>query len=259
MYSNYLSSIRTINKDNIILSGFKSNNLYRGILEHVYNEQGLLYLRLIEEEFLSITPDNIINFLKINDLHGSPNIYSYTLKNGQTISCSPTSLRYVYHSLLILTHIKETANKSIVEVGCGYGGLFLAINYFSKILNISIHHYYFIDFQEVCNLIDCYLHLNINSISIPFSLNNCYSYGEDIQNDNLFLISNYCFTEIEEIHRENYINKLFNKISNGFIIWQTVFSVPIEKVSNINKNIKAIIHERPQTASDKDPNYFVYF
>ena len=75
----------------------------------------------------------------------------------------------------------------------------------------------------------------------------------------LFLNSNYCFTEIPGENRNGYINKLFSKIKNGFIIWQTIFGLDISKVNTINKSIKNIIEEKPQTANAQYPNFFVYF
>jgi 16S rRNA A1518/A1519 N6-dimethyltransferase RsmA/KsgA/DIM1 with predicted DNA glycosylase/AP lyase activity len=164
----------------------------------------------------------------------------------------------VLHSLLILKHIKATGLSKIVEVGCGYGGLFLAINHFSKILNIKISDYYFIDLPEITGLIDKYVNLHKDILHINFSTHSAYNYGLDVNNTNLFFISNYCFTEIDNLHQINYVANLFPKISNGFIIWQTV-CVPINKVSMIGKETTAIVEEYPQTANPIDKNYYVYF
>ena len=83
--------------------------------------------------------------------------------------------------------------------------------------------------------------------------------GNDIYDDNLFFISNYCFTEITETHRNSYISILFPKVKHGFIIWQTVFNLPIEEVSIITKEIIKIDKEEPQTDTLNNENYFVYF
>lgn len=88
----------------------------------------------------------------MNDKYGNPKQHKF-MYNGLEIMCSPTSLRYVFHSLLILKHFKTVSTKKMVEVGCGYGGLFLGINHFAKILNMEIDKYYFIDLPEVTNLI----------------------------------------------------------------------------------------------------------
>ena len=157
MYNNYIDYIKNIN--DIKNENFKSNPVYNDILEHVSYELGLKYLQLIQFEFNDISTENIIEFLQVNDKYGIPNKYVYTFKNNK-INCSPTSIRYIYHSLLILSNYRNTECKNIVEVGCGYGGLCLAINYFSKILNININNYNIIDLPDTCNLITKYLDIN---------------------------------------------------------------------------------------------------
>jgi len=259
MYEKYLNYVGNIDINEILKSNFKSTNQYNCILEHVSYELGLQYLKLIENEFSNIKQDDIIIFIKQNDKYGCPNIGNFTCKDGKIISCSPTSLRYVYHSLIILEHFKKTNLTSIVEVGCGYGGLFLAICYFSKILNIKIDNYYLIDFPEVCNLIDNYLKINAEFVNINYSLHNCNEYGKNIAEKDLFLISNYCFTEITSENRNNYIINLFEKIKNGFIIWQTCLGADIGDIKLIKKNIINVIYEKPQTAFLEKPNFFVYF
>ena len=261
MYDDYVLFLKNINTDNIRNFNFKSNNRYNKILEHVSYYQGIQYLNLIENDFSQMPIENVKNYLKINDMHGQPKCEIFTSTNGTILFCSPTSLRYVYHALVILTYLKKVNLKSIVEVGCGYGGLYLAICYFSNILNIEIDNYYFIDFPEVNNLIDNYIKINEASLTkkINYCLHNCFEYGNSINDNDLFLISNYCFTEISQEHIHNYIKILFNKVKNGFILWQTCFGVDINKVELINKDIKQLIKEKPQTASEAQPNYFVYF
>jgi len=245
--------------ENISTSKFKSDYAYNSILEHVSFEQGKEYLILIENEFDYISPEHIDNFVKINDNYGFPTSYIFEYKNGKTINCSPSSLRYIYHSLMILEYFKKTELSSIVEIGCGYGGLFLAICYFSNLLNIKINNYHIIDFPEACTLIDNYLKLNNNYININYFLHSCNEYGKSVIDNNLFLISNYCFSEISDEHRSNYISEIFNKVKNGFILWQTIFGLGINKLNIIKNPIVNIIEEKPQTASNENKNYFIYF
>lgn len=257
MYSKYIEFIKCINQDNINKINFKHNRDYISILEHVTIEQGNDYLKLIENEFPSITNEQIINYVNINDSHGFPKKELFNIRN-QTVLCSPTSIRYIYHSLLILTYYKQVNLNEIVEVGCGYGGLFLALCYFSKVLDIKIDKYYFIDLPEVCNLIKNYLLINSENININYEIHHSNTFGNDIESKDLFLISNYCFTEIDKTYRENYIECLIKKCKNGFITWQTVFGCDI-KQSYVLFNKVLIEEERPQTASVSFKNYFVYF
>jgi hypothetical protein len=263
MYSSYLNYVSNITENTILTSNFKSNPSYMEVLEHVSKDQGEKYILLINEImklFPEITVKNIKAFIEINDRYGYPEKHSFFLSDSTIVNCSPTSLRYIYQSLLILNYYKLRNNTTnIVEVGCGYGGLFLSICYFAKLLNIKIDHYYFIDLPEICGLINNYISLHSDIINISYSTHSAFNYGSEIDNHNLFLISNYCFTEISKEHRDKYIDKLFPKVTNGFIIWQTITGLPIIQTYMLNKKIYEIAEERPQTANNTYKNYFVYF
>jgi hypothetical protein len=263
MYSDYLNFVNTITDATIINSSFKSNHNYMGILEHVSKSQGNDYCKLVNELtkslFPELTTEHINGFIAINDKFGNPEKHNLQLSNT-TINCSPSSLRYIYHSLLVLDYYRKIEQPTcMVEVGCGYGGLFLAINYFANILNIQINHYYFIDLPEICSLIKNYLSLHRGKINISYSVHSAYNYGREIDTKDLFLISNYCFTEIEKEHRDQYIELLFPKTSSGFIIWQTIAGLPITDTYILNKKIVKVTEERPQTANQIFKNYFVYY
>jgi hypothetical protein len=262
MYNNYDTYLKNITEDNIKTINFKNNNNYNYVLEHVSREHGEEYLKLIESEFDNIDMNNIIEFANINDNYGEPIKNNFISKNNIVFESSPTSLRYIYHGLLILNHYKEiySNNKKIpiVEVGCGYGGLFLSINYFSKLLNINIEKYFLIDIDTAANLIELYLEINKNNIHIDYKLHSASLHGSDVNESELYLISNYCFTEIDTENRNKYISILINRCINGFITWQTVFGYTIDNTKNLlKKNIK-IEEEKPQT-SYNDKNYFVRF
>lgn len=260
MYSKYKSRVNTMVLQTNC-GDFKRDSVYNKILEHVTPQKGNSYIsciiEIINEVFPEITFKNISGYLQMNDKYGNPKMNTFMYDNKQIV-CSPTSLRYILHSLLILKYIKSTSLRKIVEVGCGYGGLFLGINYFSKILNIAIDNYYFIDLPEICGLINNYLELHKGNININYAIHTAHNYGADIDETDMFFISNYCFTEIDSTHRDNYIKHLFPKISSGFIIWQTCFGLPISHVNIIGKNINHVGEEYPQTSKIKK-NYYVYF
>lgn len=272
-YSEYQIFLNSTTDENF---NFKTNKEYNSILEHVSKNHGQEYLDLIYNEFGNvITVSNILDFIEINDKYGEPYTYKFKYNDNNdilpkniltysnnVINCSPTTIRYIYHSLLILKYYNEKNTTKIVEVGCGYGGLFLAFCYFSKILNIKIEKYYFVDLPEVGKLIKKYLDLNKNHATVEYEIKNAYDSGTDIINDELFFISNYCLTELPNNIRQKYINNFFskpNKVISGFICWQTVFGLPIDNVNILQKKIETIEEERPQTASVEHKNYFVYF
>jgi hypothetical protein len=264
MYNNYIDYLKQNDLNQLVSSNFKSNNTYNGILEHVSYDLGLKYLNFIKTEFINITYNDIIGFVNINDKYGEPNKKRYIFDEKEVI-CSPTTIRYIYHALIILDYYKTTQCTNIVEIGCGYGGLCLCINYFSKLNNISITNYNIIDFPEVCDLIKNYLNLNSEFIHTNNIFHSSYTYGENVKDTNLFFISNYCYTEIEKIHNEKYTSIVLSKTTNGFIIWQNggnQGSYPVEKADEItNKRIVKYIEEKPQTDAGYGiyKNYFVYF
>ena len=210
-FTNYLNN----NIENIY--EFKSNIDFTDILEHVSYEQGLEYLRHIRNTN-KINDEDIISYCSLNDKIGGGNKYDYNF-----IKTSPTNLRYILHSHLILTHINTLNLQSVklVEVGCGYGGLCLAINYFSKLYNINIESYKLVDLPVVSKLQQAYLQNHILNFSPEYY--SAFNYGADIQNSNdYFLISNYCFSEISKDNQIQYIKNLFPKIQHGFMAWNCI-------------------------------------
>lgn len=264
MYDNYLNFLKKNETLNFETFSFKNNNNYCGILEHVSKFHGNEYLKLILQEFSHIKQEKIINFCTLNDKYGYPKKQNFNIDNFE-ILCSPTSLRYVYHSLLILKNIKNNSCNNIVEVGCGYGGLCLAINYFMSDFSININTYNIVDLSEPVNLIENYLNLHKENINTKIVYHNSSTYGTNIQDENLFFISNYCYTEISNEHNANYNKILIPKVKNGFIIWQNGGnngSYPVKNAQNIlKKNIIKIEEERPQTDAGYHiyKNYFIYF
>jgi hypothetical protein len=263
MYNNYLNFLNQ-GVDDITNLNFKSDMNYRGILEHVSKEHGEEYLKLIEKEFPLIEMENILRFIEINDKYGGTKKEMFLLSE-MPIYCSPTSLRYIYHACLILSYLQNTKSKNIVEVGCGYGGLCVAINFFKVFFNVEIENYNIIDFKESCNLIKKYLELHSEVITTKMKYHSNESYGKEVEEEKLFFISNYCYTEIDVEHNIGYTNYLLPKVEHGFLVWQNggnKGAYPVENAGEkLLKDIKKVEYERPQTDAGYHiyNNYFVYF
>lgn len=198
---------------------FKSDNNYRYMLEHVNKKLGDDYLLLIKNEFKDIylkNKDLLITLCNLNDKYGK------TLKNNfnDFCNCSPTNLRYIYQTLLILEFMKKQEIKDIdiIEVGGGYGGLCFFLFKLSKLYNINIKSYNMFDLDEVCEFQKKYLKIH----DIDINTNNIEKDIKNINKDS-FLISNYAFSEIDKYYQDLYTIKLFNKyIKNGFLAWNAI-------------------------------------
>jgi len=211
-YTNYVSEIC----DNNDLTSFKQNHNYQYMLEHVNYEQGLKYLNCIRCNS-SISEDSIKSFCALNDSIGNPSKLSYG-----SLSCSPSSLRYIYHAHLILKHFQSfnLPSYKLIELGGGYGGLCLAIHQFAPDYNISIESYTIVDLPSPLRLQQKYL--SFMPIQSKLSFVNSETFGKDISDSGLFLISNYCFSEISAEFQRNYIKNLFPKVSHGFMAWNMI-------------------------------------
>lgn len=211
IYHDFIGFVSTLQD----ASDFKSNPSFTYVLEHVSFSHGQDYLSLI----LSKTPysqADIKAYCQKNDLHGGGEKYDYGF-----MTTSPTNFRYIYHSFLILSHIRTTAyNGKIVELGCGYGGLCLAIDHFSKKMNVAIQDYYLVDLPEVGRLQSAYL--GNHGLRFRTHFHDAAEYGRDVPGAGLFLISNYCFSEILREHQDNYIKYLFPYVAHGFMVWNII-------------------------------------
>jgi hypothetical protein len=257
MYERYIKYVKSIKE--IKSSDFKSHEDYTYIIESLSYDSGLQYLSFIKIMHPEIDCNLILNYIKLNDKYGKPKKHEYFFNSETSFEASPTSLRYILHALDILKYYKTKNLKNIVEIGCGYGGLFLAINIFAKELNIQIDNYFLIDLEDNNKLINMYLMEHSGVIDINYITKKACNYGIDIDSNELFLISNYCFTEIDPVSRNKYVEYLFNKVHSGYILWQTSFGVTKDDTYILNKNIISITQELPQTSHENWKNYIVLF
>jgi hypothetical protein len=226
---------------------FKKNRYYNDILEHVSNNQGYDYLQYIINKFNLFYTNNknyLIEICNQNDLYGQPNKTYF----NDFCECSPTNLRYILHSLLILEYCNKINLTDIdfVEIGGGYGGLAFFLYKLAKIYNITIKSYIIFDLPEPMILQKKYL--NLHNIDI-----NTLNIYDDINiNKNSFLISNYAYSEISHDLQQLYTNKVINPyISHGFMVWNFIEFYNFCDNKNFIKE-----NEYPLTGTN---NYYIYF
>ena len=258
--STYVKFIKNVNVEDITTMNFKSSHEFNHIMDNVSKQQGQFYIERIEEEFPHIRYEDLRTFVNMNDKYGNATKSIYE-KDGKLLYSNPSNMRYMYFALLILTNIVLCGNTDIVEIGAGYGGLFLAINHFSQKLNIPVGTYTLIDLPEMNVITAKYLVAHKTAVSVPYTIVNANFIEDRITGDNLYVVSNYCFTEIDSVFRDNYVRNLFPKVSHGFMAWQTCMNSGMNKeniAEVVRKPITKIEPERPQTGPAHSINYFVY-
>jgi hypothetical protein len=219
MYKTYQDAI----KEQINLNpedwNFKSNSIYTIVLEHVSESQGLQYLNVIKdkfETFYKLNIETLKNMCSLNDKYGKTNKFHHE----NFMVCSPTNLRYILHSLLILEDMKKYKldNVDIIEIGGGYGGLCFFIYNIATLYGININSYTIFDLLEPSLLQEKYLNsLDIKGVKF-YQLDNF----NNIKN-NSFLISNYAFSEISKELQMEYIEKIINPYTSfGFLAWNFI-------------------------------------
>ena len=244
-YNEYQKFLKKEIKKPIENTNFKSNNIYKVILEHVGIQEGNQYYYLFLKKYSKEinNPDLIKEIINLNDSIGKPNKYNI----ARFGLCSPTNMRYLLHACLILQHIynKNIKDANIIEIGGGYGGLSLFIHKLSVSFGININSYTIFDLKEPSKLQEKYFNkLNINT--------KCYTIENFSElNKNSFLISNYAFSEFSPETREDYVKKIIEPyISHGFLVWNFInFYKFIEKDFNI-------VDEYPRNENN---NKYVYF
>jgi putative sugar O-methyltransferase len=233
MYSRYIEYLKTLKT----ADAFKHHPNYTYVLEHVSPTLGNEYLTLLQTE-CGLSINQIVEFCQRNDRIGNP---IKSLLIGLPVPVSPTSLRYLYHAWLILQHMKDI--DTYVEIGGGYGGLCLALDY----LNAPINTYYLIDIDEAISLQKLYLEANPVRFQVVF--HSASTYGSAIDTHQYGLISNYCFSEIESQHQIRYMQTVFPNATRGFLVWNHV------PLFDLGKHVR-VEPERPITGPG---NLFVRF
>ena len=210
-----------------VFKDFKRNPSYMPILEHVCCEEGQHYYDNIKNA------DVLANIKKftVNDMLGSPNICNYEFG-----SFSPTTLRYVK----ILSDLSEfnLNDKTIVEIGAGYGGQYTIIRQMFK-----PKKYVFIDLHPTLLLIKKYISkLGLDDIELEFiEGNNVAPINSDI------VISNYAFSECMTSIQDLYIKNVIDNSSCGYMIYNNQNGYTHEQFKNICNKYVTVSNEVPNT------------
>lgn len=208
IYKKYHSYVSNVDD---VYTNFKNSSMYTYMLEHVDEKFGNKYALQIKTEF-NTNIKEYIDLIQKNDSIGNP--YKFKIDD---VDLSPSNIRYIYHSLLIKSKIRnwfEKSNIKIIEIGGGYGGLCFYIKNILSEYNID---YTIIDLPNVGVLQAKYL----SDQSVECTIKSCFDLKELEETDYDLVISNYCLSEISSENRNLYFKHLIKNCSKEFYMWNT--------------------------------------
>jgi putative sugar O-methyltransferase len=221
-------------KDDSYFNVFKSHPDYNVILEHVSYEMGKEYYYHCLNVNKQIFDNKSIDVMKKIDSLGSPRRCFY----DGIGHISPTMLRYYSVMGDIERLYGSLDNKTIVEIGAGYGGQSMMIQLYH-----NVKKYIIVDLPEVIELIKTFLKKN----NVDLSRYEFYSFPNIPEIESDFLISNYAFSECPKSVQDVYIDSLINKTKSFYMIINFMggkFYTKEELLSKINGEI-IITKEQP--------------
>lgn len=204
----YLSVCDYASRNEGVFSRFKQETAYRQILEHISYEEGMKYVERFAVPISEVL-ENLDKF-KENDIYGSPDIYEY----GPLGNISPTTIRYIKNTYDILNYFKGVEIKNIVEIGGGYGGL-------CKVMSsvVDFDNYLMFDLPQPNKLTEKYISKfpDLESKVQVFTIDQL----EELEGVDL-VISNYAFSELSRELQDEYYNKIINKASNFYMMFNPI-------------------------------------
>ena len=224
-YDKYLRVCKLASCRADVFSNFKRNRYYCGILEHVSKTLGDKYANKLIENYFEYL--KLLNWeaIRENDKYGNPLKEDYTIFfrsffNADNYKFSPSTLRYIYTGLQILSDFVSKNSKKeidIIEIGCGYGGQAKVLYDLAPLFDITIKTYTACDLTEASLLQKRFLN-NFNIDFIPIQYENLKNHSTTEYD---LCISNYCLGEIIEDIQNEYIEAIVKHCTNVFIIWNT--------------------------------------
>lgn len=213
---------------NASVVNFKRNKDLVDITEHIGDLQ-IQHGKDMYEEIVKLNMiDNLTlnRMIQINDFVGNPFFCDIHPKMDR---CSPNSIKYVYHGLLIVKKLKDEKLNDIqfVEVGGGYGGQCVILQELCKLFHIRITKYKLIDLDNVVRFQEKYIQAyNMHHICefIPYEEFKHQEYSKGS-----FLFSSYALSELSDPIRHEYYEHLLPFVDYGIVIWNNPFAVDLPK------------------------------
>ena len=268
-YESHQKYIQSIVNQSIAQRSFKQEPLYMEVLENVSKEYGIQYLQHIEGEFPVVTFDILRKYVNTNDKYGNANKTIFTTQDKKLLYCSPTSLRYLYHALILMDAFKLSGCRNMVELGSGYGGLYLAVQIVLPLFtDVTIDKYVMIDLPYSGALTSSYLKVHEEDTIVPYEIiEGIEASGTGFTTitpppNNSFFVSNYCLSALSAELQTQYRIYLLDHCSHGWVTWQTCFGDSVETAKTLlgkPEESYTIVPEKPQTAPYFIENYWIYW
>lgn len=154
----------------------------------------------------------VLSRYKIFDKYGMPYKH-YGMINNKRIMMSSSTAMHLKVILDLQTIFSQDKLDRIVEIGGGYGGLCSVIDAFYNFCSYQI-----IDLPQVNMLQEKYLELfNLNN---KVKISSCTEFGE--LNEDVFLISNYAFSELSREMQDEYFDKVLSHSKYGYMICNNI-------------------------------------
>ena len=241
----YASAIMQAVKDQRSFDNFKRDYDYRKILEHVSEEQGAQYLKVLQSRNDGILEAGL-NSVLLSDSVGNPIKFKY---QGFNHELSPTTLRY----LKVTSDLKILFGENlgnVAEIGCGYGGQALVND---QLLNVTFAHLFDLPFVNM--LIDKYLNTQLLRGAYRTNvINNTLPQDYDL------VISNYAFSELPKVLQLAYIKKVISRSKHGYLTMnsgtgssRSTGKLTLDELKDLLPEF-SLIEEEPQTAAQ---NYII--
>jgi putative sugar O-methyltransferase len=198
----YLHSVRRAVDSYRHFRNFKRDKSYNKILEHVSEQEGAEYLKILQTRDDGILKDAFDTLLKSDEI-GNPRKYDY----GTGFALSPTTLRYLKVASDLKILFGESIGSNVAEIGAGYGGQALVCDTVFK-----TDEYHVFDLPDVTRLVAKYLEsFLLHGAYVPQTINTVTGQKYDL------VISNYAFSELPRVVETTYIRKVLKQSSRGYL------------------------------------------
>lgn len=260
---------------------FKQHPELNHTVESVSKELGGRYIQAIRDRFPQVTFDIIKSFVVKNDQYGSPQKFIYefpcvTSNTTKLLYGSPSSLRYAMQALLVLEHLSTTQCSCVVDLGAGYGGMYVALLTFLPLFTLltPLTWYVAIELPDVAVMTRSYLQTVVGDEGkIPYHI---WTWDGTEEGDldtkmedeglagmsDVFFVSHLGFTELDGDVQEVVRKQCLRHCSHGMVTWQTCFGDDVQYASEMLGNrVSNVEPEVPDTVPSylQTPNYYVYF